>query len=431
MLAAMTDVFAGFGRTDCDGIPVLWNRDPRFKTFRLSLSARRRLDERAAAGALLPDLLLQGTAVDRDLPALARRMEMLYGAAVAPSCQKSGETQILRFALDCVAGDFLPGKPDQLGDGLEFLAEQMLQPKVRDGAFDAGDFALERTQALNDARAVFDDKAAWSVQRAMELACAGEPMAIPAHGGVAAIEALRPEDPESSRIDFLTHGQLVLVAMGALPEAAQLQEVLEGWLAQLPARRPREIPASTHPVSRGRRSATERAELQQAKLVMVYRLPPSDDPQVWMGRALFASMLGGGPHSRLFREVREKQSLCYYCQATLERHKGLLLIRVGLDESAAEKVEAETSRQIAELAAGKFNDEELQTAKAGILSTITAMTDSVRSHMQFVEEQWVLGLDRTPQDLFQAYLAAGPEPVQAAAGDCELDFVYLLGGAEG
>ena len=83
----MADSFAGFSLARVGEVPVLWRADERFKTLRVSLCLQRPLDERAAARSLLPMLMLQGTSRDPDRPALAKRMERLYGASAAPVMQ--------------------------------------------------------------------------------------------------------------------------------------------------------------------------------------------------------------------------------------------------------------------------------------------------------------------------------------------------------
>jgi len=190
------------------------------------------------------------------------------------------------------------------------------------------------------------------------------------------------------------------------------------------------LPAVVAREIEGRRSSVERVDLQQSKMVLIFRLPATDDASLWMGRALFSSMLGGGPHSRLFREVREKRSLAYYAQSALDRHKDLLVVHVGLDESAATEVESETLRQIDLLSSGDFSAEELETARAGLLSMIATLTDGIGSHMQFVEDQWNLGLNRTPKDLAEQYAAVTSDLVQSSVAGLQLDYSYLLAPTE-
>ena len=412
-----------------EGVPVLWLPDARFKTFRIHMTVSRPLDERAAARSVLSSLLVQGTAQYRNRPALAQRMEELYGAAVAPSSAKIGEVHVLQFSLDCVSGAFLPGTPDQLGNGLNLLAEFLAHPRLEEGGFPERVFRREQRQAANDARAIFDDRGTYAAQQALALACEGEPMAIPEHGGVEAIEAMDRTAPERARQDFLGRGELLVTAMGALEEGELLPQVRR-FLANLPPRTPESLRPPLPREVQGRRASVERVDLQQSKMVLIFRLPMTDDPRVWMGRALFTSLLGGGPHSRLFREVREKRSLAYYAQAVLDRHKGLLVVHVGLDEAAAEAVEAETVRQVGLLRGGDFSAEELETARAGLLSSITAITDDIGSHMRFVIEQWRLGLDRTPEDLLASYQAVSARVVQESVEGMQLDYSFLLAPSE-
>jgi predicted Zn-dependent peptidase len=255
-------------------------------------------------------------------------------------------------------------------------------------------------------------------------------MSIPEHGGVAAIEAMDRAMPEQARQDFLQRGELLVMGMGALPDDEQFLERVAGFLDHLPDRQPEPVRKSIQREVQARRSSVERVDLQQSKMVLIFRLPMTDDPKVWMGRAVFSNMLGGGPHSRLFREVREKRSLAYYAQAALDRHKGLLTVNVGLDETAGTAVEEETLRQFAALASGDFTTEELATARAGILSSITSLTDTVRSHVRFVEDQWNLGLDRTPADLFESYEGVTAEQVASSVEGMQLDYSYLLAPSE-
>jgi predicted Zn-dependent peptidase len=159
---------------------------------------------------------------------------------------------------------------------------------------------------------------------------------------------------------------------------------------------------------------------------MVLRVPWSDDPDVWLARRLFVSMFGGGPHSRLFREVREARSLAYSASASLDRHKGLVLVRVGLDAAKAAEVVAECERQRADVAAGNFTDEELETARVQHLSAVAAVGDSVAGMVRFATEHWLSGLDRDPEQLAQRYLEITRDDVVAAAGGTWLDIEYLL-----
>lgn len=421
----MADSFAGFELRHVHGVPVLWARDERFKTLRVIVQARRPLDERAAARAVLPGLLLHGTLRDRNRPAIAQRMERLYGGTVVPATHKHGEIHALRLVLDCVSGRFLPDRPDQLGEGFAFLADLAARPRLDGGGFPSAVFERERRNAVDAVRAMIDDRGSYAFQRAIQIACEGEPMAIPEHGGIDALQGLTRDEPEAARRDFLAHGEAFVVACGAFG-AAELERAVETFVAALPPRDPEPLGPAVVVERRDPRHHVDRVELQQSKLVMVLRFPFSMDPDVWVGRRLLIGMLGGGPHSRLFREVREKRSLAYYASASADRYKGLLTVQVGLDESAAASAEAEVLRQLELLTSGGFEDDELETARAQLVNAVQGVDDSVAGRCQFVSEQWALGIDRDAAQLLECFRAADRDQVIGASQGIWPDLVYLL-----
>ncbi len=420
------DGFAGFRTTHIAGIPVLWRADRRFKTFRVALYARRTHDERAAARSMLPSLLLQGTERDHNRPALARRMHDLYGAAVHPMSSKVGESHLLCFALDSVSGRCLPDRPDQLGDGLGLLADLLARPRLDGDGFPSDVFDLERAQTLNMIRTLADDKGSYAMERAIACACEGEPMAIPEHGGLEAVEKLGRADPEVARRDFLTHGAMWAVAMGDLPDESELEAKISAFLAELPERDEQPVAPAVVVPERDATRTRETTDLRQSKLVMVFRAPKQTDGQERVGRNLFVSMFGGGAHSRLFQEVREKRSLAYYASAGLDRHKDFVLVQVGLDRDSIEAAETEILNQLAALQRGEFEDRELDTARSMMLSSLRTVDDSIGQRVRFTTEQWMQQNDRSPEDVSRLCAAATKDHAVAGGAGIWLDHSYVL-----
>lgn len=418
--------FAGFQRTDIRGIPVLWRSDGRFKTLRCTAYLQRPLDRRAASRFMLPALLLQGTESDLDRPALMRRMQALFGAAVHPSSGKAGESHVLSLTVDTVSGACLPGRPDQLGEGLSLLSDLILRPRLERGGFPADVFAREQRQTANAIRTLRDDKGEYAMERAIECACEGEPMAIPEHGSLADVERMTPHQPEDARQDFLAHGRMWVVAMGDLPDAATLKAKIDSFLGQFPPRAVEPVPDPVVVERREPRRTVEHSELRQSKLVMVFRAPVVDDPRVRAGRNLFLSMFGGGPNSRLFVEVREKRSLAYYASASFDRHKSLMIVSVGLDGSAAPEAEAAVLEQLAEVQAGRCEPRELETARHMLLSSLRSVDDSIAARVRFTNDQWMSGTDRSPDQVAELCARATMADVVDGGAGIWLDHSYLL-----
>jgi predicted Zn-dependent peptidase len=424
----VTASFAGFRHVEVGGLPLLYAEDARFKTVRLVVEFRRPLAApMAASRSILPGLLLLGTEDHPDRPSLARRMDDLHGAVVVPATAKVGETHVLRLVLDAVSGRFLPGAPDQIREGLALLAEILTRPKLEAGAFPVERFERERRQALDSIRAERDDPGRYALSEAVRRACVGEPMAVPEHGGAGAVEALDAAQPAAALADFLACGEVVLGACGAFQESELLRGV-ERFLDRLPVRSPEVCPGPLLVPPRDARSASDDLPLRQSKLVQVHRFDGEVDADGWLARNLFVGMLGGSPSSRLFREVRERHSLAYYASSSLDRHKGLMHVQVGLERKAAAAVREQIAVQIEELRAGRFEDVEIDTARAQLVEGILGVDDAAATRCRFALGQWALGIDRSPEDAVAACSRVGRDEIIAAARSLWMDFDYLLAG---
>lgn len=421
----MSDRFAGFDLERVHGVPVLTRRDERFQTFRCSLVLRRPFGVDVAARALLPALLLQGTTTDPGRVPLARRMERLYGAAALPAITKSGETHVLRFTLDAVAGEALPGRPDVLGEGLGVLRDIALSPRLEGDAFPADTFARERRQQADSIRTIADDKGSLAFERVCALACAGEPFAIPDHGGLENVLGLQARDPEHARADFLAHGQRLVVAHGRV-SSEEVRAGVSRLLDEVPRAAAEPVPEPSLVPRRDARHTVERSSMQQAHLWLVHRFATRRTLASWPARRLCAQVLGGGPHSRLFREVREKRSLCYSIGASPERAKDLLFVHTSLDERSVAECETLVAAELARLARGELDPADLEAAKATMRSGLRAVDDSVQGRIGFTIEQWFQGSDETPEELAARYARVTAAEVVAAAAELWLDHVYLL-----
>ncbi len=424
MRRAMSDHFAGFERIEVQGVPVLLRADPRFKAFRVALYAERPMAGPTAARAMLPGLLVEGTTRHPDRPSLVRAMEWLYGAQVLPGISRVAETSILRLSGEAVAGDFLPGAPDQWAAVLDLLADFACRPRLEGSGFPAAMFAREQQQAAAAVRSSRDDKGGWARRRALELGCAGEPYGVPGTGTEAEILALRPDEPEAARHDYLARGRRFAIAMGALP--AEPGPGLQRLLEALPDNAAEPLPPPLQPDRRPPRQVIERDAMQQARQVLLLRVAPPADPARLCALHVAVNLWGGGPHSRLFRVLREAQSLCYHIGASCDAHKGIVVVQAGLDAAAAAAAEAGSLEQLAALQRGGFEDDELRTAIATIAGPLQGIDDSLQGAMSFAGEQWLLGFDQTPAERLRQYLAVDRSAVVAALAGIWHDFSYLL-----
>ncbi len=348
-----------------DGVGFLALQDRRFKTARLSVGLFLPLREQTAAVyAILPELLTRATAFSPDMAAMHRRLGRLYGAAVSSGVQRLGDHQVLTLGITYLRNDFALNGEDIAADSTALLLEMLFSPHLSaDGLWDAVDLEQEKRCLIERIAATLNDKRAYAREQADMLLANGEPYGVPLNGTVEAAAVLTRESVTAALKTVLETAVFQFVYVGAdngEKVAAQIKSAFEG---KLRAPHAGETQTAFLPLTDPRKGSTHMA-VNQAKLCMCFRLQACEpDTQAVMTGRLLAALFGGTPSSLLFRNVREKMSLCYYCSAAFERVKGVLTVNSGVDAANVERAHTEILRQLDAIRSGAFSDEDLENAR--------------------------------------------------------------------
>ena len=419
------------------GVYLTCLRTERFKTALLSLHLLTGLDRQTAAqNAALPGVLRRGTVSAPDMTALAARLDGLYGAHIEPSVRKIGEIQAVGFVADLVDGACLPAGEDPLEDVIALLGEMLLAPNTRGGLLLPAYVDGEREKLLQDIRARVNDRETYANSRLVELMCPGEAYAVEALGDEETARAIGYVALTRHYRTLLAECPMELFYCGSAP-AERVAAALTDALAAMP-RGELAMDIGTdirmNTVVEGLRSFTERMDVGQGKLALGYRLGDAmEEPDMAALRVMNALLGGGGAayvNSRLYVNVRERMSLCYYVYSTLDAVKGVVTVSCGIDPADCEKALSAIGRQVAAVKDGEFTDDELRTARTGVSADMLALTDQPEGLEQFWLVQDLLGLDYGPEELAALAEDVTRDDVIKAAAGMECDAVYFLSGGE-
>ncbi|MCD8008038.1 MAG: insulinase family protein, partial [Clostridiales bacterium] len=235
-----------------------------------------------------------------------------------------------------------------------------------------------------------------------------------------------PHDPQ-----FLTTAQIELYYCGAA-SPRRMELVWREALRDLPRQGRSELPLTRWRVEPGeRRNVTDHLNVTQGKLVLGFRtgctLSGRGYPALVVANALF----GGTPTSKLFLNVRERLSLCYYASSGLDKHKGLLYVQCGVAFDNLARAEEEILRQLEAVQAGDFTDGELDAARRAMVRAYRTIPDNQSAQedhwlSQALSEMWL-----APQELARLLEDVTRKEVVQAAQKLRLDTVYTLRGPEG
>ena len=417
--------------------PGVWLRTVhtnKFKSSYLSLTLMAPLRaETASANALIPWVLRRGTEDHPDLESLSAALDQLYGGAVEPIVRKKGETQCVGFAASFLDDAYALEGESILEPAAALLGELLLRPYTRDGVFCPDYTAGERANLIDRIRAQVNDKRHYALARLTQLMCAREAFGVDKLGDEKHASALTPESLWRRYQDLLSSAQLELYYCGsAAPD--RVERAFAQALSQLPRSEERVDPdcevrlhAGAEPVCR-----EDRMDVTQGKLALGFRTGgvtcwEEEYPALVLCNAVF----GATPLSKLFLNVREKRSLCYYASSTLEKMKGLLLVSSGIEFDQYQQAKDEILAQLEAVRRGEIEDWELEGARRTLMGGHRSALDDQGRLEEFWLGQAAAGLDTGIEELVESLQTVTREQVAAAARKLELDTVYFLNGKEG
>ena len=388
--------------------------------------------ETAAENAVLPYVLRSGTASLPDMRSISEKLGALYGASVDPSVRKLGEIQALGFVASFAQDECLPGETDVLGEIVSLLGELWLRPARRGGLFLPAHVDSEREKLVERIERAKNDKRGWAVRRLRENMCAYEDYAVGAYGTADEAENIHYVKLSKHYKELLATSPMEFFYCGSRP-GAEVAALLREAFALLP-RAEIDLDLGTdirmNAVEETPRYFTEEDAVTQGVLAMGFRLGACMEEPDEAAIEVFNAVYGGGVASKLFKNVREKRSLCYYAFSAADSLKGVLTVLSGVAFDKYDEAQKEILAQLDAIRNGDISEEELDAARRSVANEHRTGTDSPYYLADFHLRETVQGADASPDDLAALAECVTAEEVAAIARGVELDAVYFLRGEE-
>ena len=411
-------------KTICDGVSFGNIKDDRFKRGRINATLIVPLDKKnAAANALLSCVLTRSCKKYPDFTSLNRKLDELYGAALYPSVSKYGDFQTVTLSVSGLDDRYALDGKSISSEITELLCSILFEPNITNGHFLEEDFQQEKRQLIENIDAEFNDKRSYAIRRCIEIMCRDELFSISRFGSREDVAALTQENIYKAWKSLLDNARAELCMLGSTP----YEKALEGFKKYFDGK-PRKMTGSTKIISDvGEvKRIVETEEIVQSKLVMGFRSAYPKTVRERIANTLMSMILGGTPTSKLFQNVREKQSLCYYCSSNVNNNKGIMLIDSGVETDNIEKTESAVMEQITALVHGNVTDEELLSAKKALKNLYISTMDSLSAMHAWYMGSVLSSLVASPLEEAEIVDDITKEEVVELANRIKLDTVFSL-----
>ncbi|MDR0839179.1 MAG: insulinase family protein [Oscillospiraceae bacterium] len=406
-------------------------RTDKFKTGCLSVNLITELTrENAAKNALLPRVLRRGTAVHPDMESLAVITDELYGARIEPTVRKKGELQCVGFFADFIDDDYLPNGESILERVTALVGEMLLTPKTHGGQLTSEYVDSERRNLIDEIRAGINEKRSYALDALLRNMCSEEAFGVNKLGGEREAKAITAHALTVHYKKLLDTARVEVFYCGNA-EPGRVKSAVADALAGLPRTAAPET-AGTQillaPPAPETRKFTEKLDVTQGKLAIGLRLGKTMLAPNYAALAVFNAAFGGSVTSKLFLNVREKLSLCYYASSMIEKHKGVLIVSSGVEFANFDRAYNEILAQLDAIKSGDVSDWEFLSAKRAVMTERLAALDRPGGLEEACFDQMIAGITYTPEEFASLAEAVTREEIIAVANSAVLDSAYFMEG---
>lgn len=398
----------------------------KLKTTTIGVYIHRNLcKEEVSKNALLPYVLKRGCKLCSDSEAVAKYLENLYGASFGASVIKMGDDQIIYLGFESISDKYAP-EGEKLSEDITKL---MMSVTFEPVSFTDEVVGQEKKNAVDRIMAEINDKRQYAMLRCGQEMCKGESFALSVLGTKEGVENITVQSLKAHYENIITSSAIDIYVCGDADINALADEIKQ--YTDKIAFKEAKIPQSEIFVGKGEvKRVTDHMDVVQGKLSMGFRTGIKADSADFVPLMVMNSVYGGGAHSKLFNNVREKLSLCYYASSNIVKNKGIMFVNAGIEFENFQKAYDEILVQLDAVKNGEISELEFTSSIKAIENDLESYKDNQRMMQIYCLGQKITGTNYSIDELKEKIGRVTIDDVKRVAKNVELDTVYFLAGKE-
>lgn len=396
----------------------------KFKRCRVSLNFIWQASRATAtAEALLPMLMERGNADCPDMTEMSKKLAALYGASLGVETTIIGANRVLTVSVTGIRDKYALSGEKLTQEYAALALATAFKPHLPNGCFDEESVEIEKEQLSELLQSEVNDKRSYCVRQAKRRFFGDAPEGIERSGYLDEVPALTPQAVTDAYKNMISHAQIEVIALGA--EDKDIEALLLDALSKID-RQPLPLADVSYRQKQDEQAFKQPVDASQGKLCMLFTPNEIIDADNLSKMRVAIGLLGGTSTSRLFLNVREKQSLCYYCPSSFASPTNMLSIDCGIEHADAQKAKAAILNELDALRTGEITDEELARTKRSLISSFSAVEDSLSSIEFWHFSEIMRGSDKTPADVMHEISQVTAQQAQEMLNKFTLSVTYLL-----
>ena len=429
----------------------------KFKTNEIAVFATiKQTQENATKNALIPAVLRRGSTNYRNQLEISKKLENMYGANFNCGVDKSGDYIILKFFIETINNEYSDSKENLAQEAFNLLTDIVFNPLVENDGFNINYVKQEKDNLAKIINSKKDDKANYAYQRCIEEMFKNNPYGIYKYGSLQDLEKINEKNLYGYYLNIIQNSQIFIYINGKnansinvdeninnnfkiafnnnsneynenddLQEKNENNEIEDNKNTEIKDNKNIEIVDNRNTKLEALQPINivkEKLDVTQGKLIIGLNAPSENKYAVTM----YNTILGGGANSKLFQNVREKESLAYYASSRYIRRKNAIIIRTGIELANYDKAVKVIKEQLEEMKKGNISDYELASAKTLILASLKLIPESQEDIMAFDFDQDVFNENLTFEQYYKKIENITLKEIIDVANQVRINTIYYL-----
>ena len=381
--------------------------------------------------ALIPAVLRSGCRSFKNQNEINKELEMMYGATFDCGLDKTGDNLILKFYIESVNDNFLPGENENLKKAINLLTEIAFNPEIQNGSFvkEYVDTEKNNLQILIDAQK--DEKDSYSLERCINVMYGDNGFGLSKLGYVEDFEKIDEKNLYEYFLELLRTAKIDIYISGDFNEDEVLEQIEN--IGAIKSINNREEDFTKNDFVKEKKEqvesineVSESMDVAQGKLVIGVDILPNDLGDYRFVALMYNTILGDGANSKLFQNVREKEGLAYTTKSNYVVQKNNIFLRCGIEIENYDKAVSIIKEQLEEMKKGNFTEEDIESAKKYIISGIKAIDSEQDTGIIYLLGEELSPFPVTPEEYREKIESITKEDIVNFAQNININTIYFL-----
>ena len=369
--------------------------------------------ENCTKNALITSVLRRGTKKLKTQEEIAKKLEELYGAGFNCGVDKLGDYHVLKFYIETLENTYTLNNENLLQEGINLLLDIVFNPLIEENAFNKAYVEQEKLNLKKLIESRKDNKALYAKERCLENMFVGESYGLYKYGTVEGLEKIDEKNLYEYYKELINNCKIDLYITGNNIDNVKVPNISSKELTKI---------ESHHIAPTRPNKVNEVQDVTQGKLIIGLDVGNSKKAAV----SMYNTILGGGANSKLFQNVREKASLAYSAGSSYIRRKNAILIQTGIEIENYDKTLDIIEKQLEDMKNGNISDDEFNSAKELIVSSIELIEESKEDMITFYFDQNLFEENLSVTEYKEMIKKVTKEDVIEVAKKVKEDTIYFL-----